>query len=172
MKPNADIERVANYFRLIYLNGIPPTITDASAYLSFICTFCALEALAGYRYGPKVGKGKRFQDLIGAYFPPCYKGVESQLWQLRNSMVHAFSASHFELTHNHSEQHFKQRNNRLVLDSQSFYEEMKAAAEKYFAEMALSPDRQRVFGEYINSENGGLTVGPGLAGIVVTGGLW
>lgn len=172
MTPNSDIERVVNYFKLIYLNGIPPAITDASAYLSFICTFCALEAVAGYRYGPKAGKAKRFQDLVTAYFPPHYKGVESHLWRLRNSMVHAFSATQFELTHNHPEQHFKRRNDRLVLDAHSFYEEMKEAAEKYFAEMALSPERQRVFGEYINSENGGLTVGPGLAGIVVTGGMW
>jgi len=167
------IEQVLSYFSLIYIDGIPPMVTDASAYLSFICTFCAVDALAGYRHGPNVKIGRRFKKFVTAYLPAAYHGREEQLYDLRNSMVHAFSASHFELTHNHPELHFTMRSQRVLLDAHSFYMDMKGAAEKYFAELKASADLQKLFIRYIDAENGGITVTPtGPAGLVVTGGMW
>jgi hypothetical protein len=173
MKLDPKIEQVLSYFSLIYINGIPPMVTDASAYLSFICTFCAVDALAGYRHGPNVRIGLRFKKFVATYFSDEYVGLDKQLYGLRNSMVHAFSASHFELTHNHPELHFTTKNQRTLLDAACFYTDMKKAADKYFAEMKSSADLQGLFIQYVDAENGGITVGPtGPAGIVVTGGMW
>lgn len=54
---NGANESTVLWFSRIYLGGIPPTITDDSAFLSFISVLSAIEALAGYRYSDVRGGG-------------------------------------------------------------------------------------------------------------------
>jgi hypothetical protein len=45
---NAGVDYALRSFAQIYIGGIPPTITDESAYLSFISILSGIEALALY----------------------------------------------------------------------------------------------------------------------------
>jgi hypothetical protein len=57
----------------IILGGVPFLLRkNETAFLSFMCSVAAIDALAGYRYRTdKVGE--RFQDFIKEYFPASYE---------------------------------------------------------------------------------------------------
>jgi hypothetical protein len=105
--PEHAIESTIGWFSRIYLGGIPQTITDDSAFLSFISVLTAVEALAGYRYSEVKGKGDRFRRFVAAYFPDEYSQYAEELWRFRNGVVHAFTTAKFALMHHHSEVHLK-----------------------------------------------------------------
>jgi hypothetical protein len=103
-----DLEVIQTNFRAIYLDGIPKLIVDGTAFLAFVCTIAATEALCGYRYGkdyapPKIGK--LFKEFVRTYYPTAYARHVDDLWELRNKLVHAFSTGRFRLTHHHSDRH-------------------------------------------------------------------
>ena len=84
------IEVVRNWFNRIYLGGIPLLMRNDTAFLAFVCTLTAIEALAGYRY-PEEGKmheaGERFCQFVGDYFPAEYRqlaGFLYCLWMLHD----------------------------------------------------------------------------------------
>jgi hypothetical protein len=101
---------VLTNFSRIYLGGIPPIITNDSAFLAFICIVTATEALCGYRNGKQydVGNmGSLFKTFVSDYFPDPYGKYADDLWTLRNKLIHAFSAGRFLLTHHNSQSHFE-----------------------------------------------------------------
>jgi hypothetical protein len=100
-----DLETIVTNFSRIYLGGIPPVITDDSAFLSFVCVVTATDALSGYRYGDKDAQGRRiekrarFIDFVKAYFPGRTKagtfqttfGHSGKSWSMRSRPDHFFS---------------------------------------------------------------------------------
>jgi hypothetical protein len=152
---NPDMERVFGYFSQIYLGGIPSIITQDSAFLAFVCTLTAVEALAGYRYGDE-SPGDKFKDFICGYFPVGYTGLADELWSFRNSMVHAFSTGKFVLVHHKSEYHLsKQSGGSVVLNAEDFYAALVSAAQKFFFEARNRLDLQEILLNRLRSEMGG-----------------
>ena len=157
---DGEVERTLRLFSQIYLGGIPPIITDDSAYLSFVCVLVAVEALAGYRYKNK-RPGKRFKSFVKAYFPDAYLEHVDELWDFRNKIVHAFSPEHFALTHHHSECHLSKTGNGIILNAEDFYGALLSAAQKYFAEVRSMPDLKEALIRRLRSSDGGsIMVGP------------
>ena len=157
----AQVEATLHWFSRIYLGGIPATINDDSAFLSFVCTLAATEALAGYRYGGETRNGDRFTSFVSAYFPEEYGPFSSQLWAFRNSMVHAFTTGPFALTHHHSEAHFRKVNGLTILNAEDVYAALLSAAQKYFREVRCSPELQKILLQRLQDpKGGGIGVGP------------
>lgn len=66
------IKHVAGNFSRIYLGGIPSLLNNDGAYLSFICSLSAIEALGGF-LNSSLGNGKRFREFVERYFPDPYR---------------------------------------------------------------------------------------------------
>lgn len=162
------IENTIALFSKIYLRGIPPTITDDSAFLSFVSMMCAIEALAGYRYADSfTGKdrnGRRFKAFIADYFPTPYKELAERLWAFRCRLVHAFSITGFVLIHHHSEVHLKTQSQtgNLLLNAEDTYAALRTAAQTYFADLSNNPALRAIFLMRIDdrSQGGPIGVGP------------
>lgn len=155
------IEDALGAFSRIYLGGIPPIITNDSAFLSFICTLTATEALAGYRYGDD-RPGERFKKFVQGYFPGPYKEYADDLWKFRNSIVHAFTTGRFALTHHHGEVHFRATHEgAIILNAEDFYAALLSAAQRYFAEVRDQAQLQKALIDRLESTGGGvIAVGP------------
>jgi len=156
------VEAAIHWFSRIYLGGIPPTITDDSAFLSFICSLAAIEALAGFRFPQDTSPGERFRSFVGEYFAAEYKPLADDLWAFRNSMVHAFNTGRFALTHHHSEAHFRQMaQGTVVLNAEDFYAALLASAQSYFAALRASAELRTLLLQRLKSPKGGaISVGP------------
>lgn len=153
---NAQIEEVITLFSRIYLGGIPATITDDSAFCSFVCVLSATEALAGYYHGKEGNPGSRFKTFVKDYFPKEYTPLAEQLWEFRNSVIHAF-APKIGMTHHHSERHFfKEPNGTLILNAEDFYAHLLISAQRFFADVRTKPELQGRFLERLTDiEHGG-----------------
>jgi hypothetical protein len=132
---NDPIEATVFWFSRIYLGGIPPTITDDSAFLSFISILTAVEALAGYRFSDVEGSGDRFRRFVSQYFPDICHPYANHLWNFRNSIVHAFTTAKFALMHHHGEAHLKTLSGAVILNAEDFYAALLWAAQKYIAQL-------------------------------------
>lgn len=156
------VEQTLHWFSRIYLGGIPATITDDSAFLSFICTLTATDALAGYRYGNTItNNGKRFRAFVAQYFPDGYRTLAVDLWRFRCVVVHSFSTGRFALTHHHSDFHFRQLGEAIILNAEDFYGALLVAAQSYFADVRASEELQKNLIDRLQSEQGGaISVGP------------
>lgn len=105
-----ELEAVVANFSRIYLGGIPSIITADSAFLAFVCVVTATEALCAYRNGNDYRPGKLgtlFERFVSDYFPAPYKQYATNLWDFRNSLIHAFATGGFLLTHHNSQHHLK-----------------------------------------------------------------
>src|SRR5689334_16444895 len=91
-------------FARIYLGGIPSTLNDNAAFLSFICVLGATEALGGF-LKPSAKNGPRFKAFVRSYFPQAYHDHADNLWKFRNAAVHGFSTGPFKLTHHNGHIH-------------------------------------------------------------------
>ncbi|MHA2213456.1 MAG: hypothetical protein ACW992_09885 [Candidatus Thorarchaeota archaeon] len=157
---DGDVERTIRLFSQIYLGGIPPIITNDSAYLSFVSVLVAIEALAGYRYKYK-SAGKRFKSFVRTYFPDAYMEHVDDLWNFRNKIVHAFSPKHFALMHHHSEVHLGKTEKGIALNAEDFYGALLSAAQKYFAEVRSKSNLKKALIRRLRSPEGGsIMVGP------------
>ncbi|MCZ6679770.1 MAG: hypothetical protein O7E52_21270 [Candidatus Poribacteria bacterium] len=114
------VKVVAANFSRIYLGGIPSLLNDDGAFLSFICTLTATEALGGF-LSPKLQNGPRFKTFIQRYFPDPYPAQADALWKLRNAAVHGFSTGPYKLTHHNSHLHLTQDGGLMVLNAEDFY---------------------------------------------------
>ncbi len=123
----------ANYAR-IYLGGIPSTLNDDAAFLSFICTLIAVEALGGF-LKPSEKNGPRFKGFILGYFPQAYHAHVEALWRFRNAAVHGFSPGPFKLTHHNGHLHMTQDGGLIVLNAENFYAALVEASETYFTDV-------------------------------------
>src|ERR1044071_1691597 len=81
-------------FTEIILGGIPLLLRqNETAFLSFMCSVAAIDALSGYRYTTdKVAD--RFKDFIKEYFPASYAPHAERLYLLRCRILHNFSPAY------------------------------------------------------------------------------
>lgn len=149
----------ANFSR-IYLGGIPSLLNDDGAFLSFICTLTAIEALGGF-LSPRAGNGPRFKTFVERYFPVPYPAQSDSLWKLRNAAIHGFSPGPYSLTHHNSHVHLTQTSGRTVLNAEDFYATLVLASKRYFDDLRKDPALQAAFIERTKDpETGVLVVGP------------
>lgn len=150
----------ANFSR-IYLGGIPSLLNDSGgAFLSFICTLTATEALGGF-LKPKDGNGPRFKAFVHDYFPVPLNGQEETLWKLRNAAVHGFSPGPYKLTHHNSHVHLTVDGGQTVLNAEDFYAALVTAAKKYFDALEGDPALRAAFEKRAQDPSTGvLLVGP------------
>jgi hypothetical protein len=149
------------HFGEIVLGGIPGLLNKDGAYLSFICVFAGIEALAGFRH-PDRNSGERFREFATEYFDSKYNPLVGQLWDLRNSMVHSFSPRHFALIHHGSPQHLRtDPQGQLMLNAEDVYSSLVLATEKYFTHLRSDSGLQRLFAKRLSDpDGGGLAVRP------------
>ena len=149
----------ANYAR-IYLGGIPSTLNDNAAFLSFICTLTAIEALGGF-LKPSEGNGARFKGFVLAYFPAQYHAGVDDLWKFRNAAVHGFSPGPYKVTHHNSHVHMTTDGGQIVLNAEDFYADLVASSACYFAALRSDTALQAMFVQRTNDPSTGLlAVGP------------
>lgn len=154
------IKHVAANFGRIYLGGIPSLLNDDGAFLSFICTLTATEALGGF-LSPTIRNGPRFKTFVQRYFSDPYPAQAEALWRLRNAAVHGFSAGPYKLTHHNSQLHLTQDEGLMVLNAEDFYAALVSATKRYFDDVAKDPSLQNEFIQRANDpETGVLVVGP------------
>lgn len=154
------IKHVAGNFGRIYLGGIPSLLNDDGAFLSFICTLTATEALGGF-LSPTLGNGPRFKTFVQRYFPDPYPAQADVLWKLRNAAVHGFSPGPYKLTHHNSHLHLTQDGGLTVLNAEDFYAALVSASKRYFDDVAKDPGLQNAFAQRANDSDAGvLVVGP------------
>jgi hypothetical protein len=125
------INHVQANFGRIYLGGIPSLLNDDGAFLSFICSLTATEALGGF-VSPKLGNGARFKESVRRYFDNPYPAQVDRLWRLRNAAVHGFSAGPYKLTHHNSHLHLTTDGGLTVLNAEDFFATLVVAAGRYF----------------------------------------
>lgn len=147
----------ANYAR-IYLGGIPSTLNDNAAFLSFICMLTAIEALGGF-LKPEDGNAARFKAFIKRYFSPQYHTHIDTLWELRNAAVHSFLPGPYQLTHHNGHLHMTNNGDYTILNAEDLYSALVAASERYFTELKKDNVLQTSFVKRID-ETGVLAVGP------------
>jgi hypothetical protein len=157
---NELIKRVAANFGRIYLGGIPCLLNDDGAFLSFICSLTATEALGGF-LSPTLPNGPRFRTFVQRYFPDPYPAQADALWKLRNADVHGFSPGPYKLTHHNSYFHLTQDEGLTVLNAEDFYATLVSASKRYFDDLGKDAALQAAFLERAKDpDTGVLVVGP------------
>jgi hypothetical protein len=110
---------------------------------------------------PKDGNGPRFKSFVRNYFPAPLNGQEEELWRLRNTAVHDFSAGPYKLTHHNSHLHLTTDGGQTVLNAEDFYAALVTAAKKYFDTLQGNVALRAAFEERAqNSSTGVLAVDP------------
>ena len=72
MAMTPQIESAIRGFNNIILTGVPILLMqNETAFLSFMCSVAAIDALAGYRYTTN-DVGERFENFITVYFTTAY----------------------------------------------------------------------------------------------------
>ena len=148
------IETYRQHFDSMYVGGIPCLLNDNGAFLSFLAVLAGTEALAGL-YQPDARTGDRFRAFVSSYFPKALAAHATDLWALRNGMVHSFNPGPFVLTHHQSRLHLQAPQGPTFLNAEDFYAALIAAAHSYFAELAVSPDLQASFVKRLSAKDGG-----------------
>jgi hypothetical protein len=117
-------------------------LNNDAAFLSFICTLTAVEALAGF-LSSATGNGDRFKEFITRYFPDPFPAQADDLWKLRNDIVHGFSTGPYGLIHHASHLHLKRdKQGRPILNAEDFYAALVTAFNRYFDEVPRDPSLQ------------------------------
>ena len=140
-----EIQAAIRGFNEIILGGIPFLLRqNETAFLSFMCSVASIDALAAYRYTTDNVR-ERFVAFIKDYFPASYAPHAEKLYKLRCRLLHNFSPAHFSLAHASPAEHLRQSHiiGDTVLSDDAFFADLRGAAEKFFAEVQTSIDRQR-----------------------------
>ena len=154
------IRYVHSKFSLVCIGGIPSLLNDNGAFLSFICTLTATEALGGF-LKPKGNNSTRFKSFVRHYFPAPLNGQGDDLWKMRNTAVHGFSPGPYKLTHHHSEVHLTTDGGQIVLNAEDFYAALVTAARTYFNAVRGDAGLRAAFEQRANDPDTGLlAVGP------------
>ena len=129
-------------FNEIILGGVPFLLRqNETAFLSFMCSVAAIDALSGYRYtSEKVGE--RFKAFITEYFPASYAPHVENLYLLRCRILHNFSPAYFSLTHGNPSLHLKPSPIDAFLSDAEFFRDLAQAAVKFFNEVQTDSTRQ------------------------------
>lgn len=152
-----EIQAAIRGFREIILGGIPVLIRqNETAFLSFMCSVAAIDALGSYRYATG-GVGVRFKSFIRDYFPATYTPHADNLYRLRCHLLHNFSPAYFTLVHAAPAQHLQRSSiGDTVLSDDAFFFDLRDAAERFFAEVHADGDRHRdMHARLVNVNNGG-----------------
>jgi len=152
-----EIQAAIRGFNEIILGGVPLLLRqNATAFLSFMCSVAAIDALGGYRYTTnKIGD--RFQDFIKEYFPAVYASHAENLYLLRCRLLHNFSPAYFTLAHAAPAAHLgKSPRGDRILSDEAFFGDLAAAAKKFFDELQRDVGRQDVMNaRLLNLRKGG-----------------
>ncbi len=143
MAMTPQIQAAIRGFNDIILDGIPLLLRQSeTAFLSFMCSVAAIDALSGYRYTTdKVGD--RFKAFIKEYFPASYTPHADNLYLLRCRILHNFSPAYFTLTHANPSAHLQTSSiSDIVLSDTEFFADLAKAAEKFFNEVQTDATRQ------------------------------
>jgi hypothetical protein len=137
------IESAIESFGRIILSGVPHLLKqNETAFLSFMCSVAAIDALAAYRFRTN-NVGDRFRDFITRYFPAAYGAHAVNLYLLRCRLLHNFSPAYFTLVHAQPTAHLGgSQIGDTVLSDDVFFSDLKAAAQKFFDEVRADPTRQ------------------------------
>ena len=138
-----EIQAAIRGFRDIFLTGVPLLLRqNETAFLSFMCSLAAVDALSAYRYTTdKVDH--RFKDFIKEYFPSCYAPHADGLYLLRCRILHNFSPAHFTLKHATPSMHLQKSSlGDTVLSDDVFFSDLAKAAERLFSEVQVDVARQ------------------------------
>jgi len=152
------IQSALQGFNEIILGGIPFLLKqNETAFLSFMCSVAAMDALAAYRYTTdKVGE--RFVTFIKDYFPAAYAPHADNLYQLRCRLLHNFSPAYFTLVHASPAEHLQ--NSKIgdtILSDDAFFADLRKAAQKFFDEVQNDPGRQEAMNaRLLNVKKGGV----------------
>jgi len=150
------IQAALRGFNDIILGGVPILLRqNETAFLSFMCSVAAIDALAGYRYDDKVKN--RFEAFIKDYFPASYTSHAENLYKLRCRLLHNFSPAYFTLVHASPATHLKQsRIGDTILSDDMFFADLKAAALRFFDEVQKDVNRRDTMNaRLLNLEKGG-----------------
>ena len=154
------ISQVHAHYARLYLGGIPSTLNENAAFLSFICTLTAIEALGGF-LKPSEKNGPRFKGFILAYFASTYHAQVDELWKFRNAAVHGFSPGPYKLTHHSGHLHMTVDGGLTVLNAEDFYAALVTASERYFADLKSDAALQTSFQQRVDDpDTGVLGIGP------------
>jgi hypothetical protein len=139
-------------FRQIYLSGVPHLLQrNETAFLAFLCIVAGIDTLAGYRYADKPDE-ERFAAFIVEYFPSEYQSHARKLYLFRCRMLHNSSPAYFTVTHASPSAHLQPSPiGDTTLDDGSFFAHFEIAAQKFFAELGASADRQQVMLNRLNN---------------------
>jgi len=144
-------------FNEIILGGIPFLLKhNETAFLSFMCSVAAIDALAAYRYATdKVGD--RFVTFIKDYFPAPYAPHADNLYQLRCRLLHNFSPAHFTLVHASPRRHLQgSAIGDTILSDDVFFADLRGAAQTFFNEVQKDAGRQDAMNaRLLNMKKGG-----------------
>jgi hypothetical protein len=150
----AEIESYRQHFDAMYVGGIPNLLNDSGAFLSFVTVLAGTEALAGL-YRPALGAGERFRQFVAKFFPAEYTPHASELWSLRNGVVHSFNPGPFALTHHNSRLHLESPHGQVLLNAEDFYASLVFAYKAYFAALAVDEELQSHFIQRVSAKDGG-----------------
>jgi hypothetical protein len=151
------IQAAIRGFNDIILGGVPQLLKqNETAFLSFMCSVAAIDALSGYRYTTD-NVGDRFKDFIREYFPPSYAPHAENLYFLRCRILHNFSSAYFTLTHADPSAHLKTSLiGDTVLSDVDFFADVDRAARKFFDEVQTDASRQDAMNaRLLNIDKGG-----------------
>jgi hypothetical protein len=151
------IQAAIRGFEEIILGGIPFLLArNETAFLSFMCSLAGIDALSGYRHETD-DVATRFRKFVEEYFPPGYASHAPNLYLLRCRMLHNFSPAYFSLVHGSPQVHLSPSPiGDPILSDESFFEDLRMASEKFFAEVLVDPRRQDVMNARLtNVKRGG-----------------
>ena len=157
MAMTPQIESAIRGFNNIILTGVPILLMqNETAFLSFMCSVAAIDALAGYRYTTN-DVGERFENFITVYFTTAYASHAQKLYLFRCRLLHNFSPAYFTVTHANPTAHLTTSTiGGTVLSDDVFFSDLKAAAKKLFHEVQSDNSRQDVMNARLsNLERGG-----------------
>jgi len=152
-----EIQAAIRGFTDIILGGVPFLLRqNETAFLSFMCSVAAIDALAGYRYKTD-NVGERFENFIIEYFPTTYASHAGNLYKLRCRLLHNFSPAYFTFVHASPEAHLqKSPIGDTMLSDDMFFADIKGAALRFFDEVRNDTSRQDVMkARLLNLEKGG-----------------
>jgi hypothetical protein len=150
------VQAAIRAFNEVILGGIPLLLRqNETAFLSFMCGLAALDALSAYRYETNVVR-QRFEDFVANYFPAAYQPHLHNLYLLRCRVLHNFSPAYFTLAHAMPGRHLQRSDiGDTLLSDESFFAHLSAAAQRFFGEVAVDPERERVMDQRLGNIDAG-----------------
>jgi hypothetical protein len=132
-------------------------VISQDALIGFIFMSCAIDYLAGFRWG-KTTKGvnrKSYIEFIDTYFEKNKYDSDGLYDSLRNGLVHMFTIKNkkYALIHNKPEVHLKKdQTGQIIINAGNFRDELAAAKDKYFNDVETSSELMDKIIDRINRE--------------------